>query len=108
MNDLAQKTEYYQLPLAQDLNKKSTQRKLREMTTNCTEELFEALAELKSWRVDEYKERPEVDREAYIHELMDAQNYLFSMMILAGLTEDEFMRVYEENHEKNMQRLHRK
>ena len=49
MMALTEKCGYYELPLQQDLSKPSVQRKIREMSHNCNEEIFEALAELKRY-----------------------------------------------------------
>lgn len=108
MTALGEKTNFYDFPLEQDLTLPHIQRKIRLLAHNCNEEMFEALGELKGWRVDNYKGSYTLNKQAFIEELVDAQNYLMSILILSGVNEEQFLEVSASKHEKIMNRLTRK
>lgn len=107
MLGFAKKTNYFSDDLTLDLNNPEHQRIMREYVTNMTEELFEALRELKGWRHDQYKKDISVDREAFVGELMDAFNFFLSMFVLADVDATEFFNVYQQIHHKIQGRLYR-
>ena len=54
------------------------------------EEMFEALQHLKNWKPHRQTEMPEINREEFLEEIVDAFNYFLSLIILIGVDVDEF------------------
>ena len=73
-----------------DLSTKNAQITCRETALKGVEEMFEALGHLKNWKPHRQTEMPEIDREEFLEEIVDAFNYFFSLMILIGVDVDEF------------------
>ena len=73
-----------------DISKKSSQVLLRETALKGVEEMFEALGHLKNWKPHRETEVPEINREEFLEEIVDAFNYFFSLIILMGVDVDEF------------------
>ena len=77
-----------------DISDKSSQNILRETALKGVEEMFEALQHLKNWKPHRETEMPEIDREEFLEEIVDAFNYFFSLMILMGVNVDEFYNAF--------------
>jgi len=73
-----------------DISKKTSQVQLRETALKGVEEMFEALGHLKNWKPHRETEIPEINREEFLEEIVDAYNYFFSLMILIGVDVEEF------------------
>jgi len=73
-----------------DLSTKTAQLTCRETALKGVEEMFEALGHLKNWKPHRQTEMPEIDREEFLEEIVDAFNYFFSLMILIGVDVEEF------------------
>jgi len=73
-----------------DISKKTSQVQLRETALKGVEEMFEALGHLKNWKPHRETEIPEIDREEFLEEIVDAYNYFFTLMILIGVDVNEF------------------
>ena len=73
-----------------DISKKDSQVVLRETALKGVEEMFEALGHLKNWKPHRDKELPEIDRDAFLEEIVDSFNYFFSLAILCGITAEDF------------------
>lgn len=73
-----------------DISKKSSQVLLRETALKGVEEMFEALGHLKNWKPHRETDVPEIDREEFLEEIVDAFNYFFSLIILMGVDVNEF------------------
>lgn len=84
----------YQESWPLDITKKSSQKVLRETALKGVEEMFEALGHLKNWKSHRVHEIPEVDKEEFLEEIIDAFNYFYSLMILSGFNEDDFYRAF--------------
>lgn len=84
---------YGQWPV--DLGDKKSQQQIREITLKGVEEMFEALGELKNWKSHRLTENREVDRDAFLEEIVDAFNYFIAVMILTGVDADEFFEAYK-------------
>jgi len=61
-----------------DLSKKSSQQQIREVTLRGVEEIFEALQLLKNTKDHRMTDIPEIDRDEFLEEFVDAQNYFIS------------------------------
>tara|TARA_Y100000310_G_scaffold106210_1_gene104714 strand:- start:12 stop:395 length:384 start_codon:yes stop_codon:yes gene_type:complete len=73
-----------------DLTTKKAQVTCRETALKGVEEMFEALGHLKNWKSHRQTEMPDIDREEFLEEIVDAFNYFFSLMILIGVDVEEF------------------
>ena len=88
-----------------DVSKKRSQKALRETALKGVEEMFEALQHLKNWKTHKRKGDSTFDREEFLEEMVDAFNYFFAMLILLGVTPDEFFDAYLDKNKKIHQRL---
>ena len=73
-----------------DLSTKKAQITCRETALKGVEEMFEALQHLKNWKPHRKTEMPEIDREEFLEEIVDAFNYFLSLIILIGVDVEEF------------------
>ena len=73
-----------------DLSTKKAQITCRETALKGVEEMFEALQHLKNWKPHRKTEMPEINREEFLEEIVDAFNYFLSLIILIGVDVDEF------------------
>lgn len=77
-----------------DIGDKKSQQMLREITLKGVEEMFEALGELKNWKSHRVTEDRNVNRDAFLEEIVDAFNYFFAVLILSGVDSDELFNAY--------------
>ena len=77
-----------------DLSSKQAQITCRETALKGVEEMFEALGHLKNWKPHRQTEMPEIDREEFLEEIVDAFNYFLSLIILIGVDVDEFYNAF--------------
>ena len=61
-----------------DLSTKKAQITCRETALKGVEEMFEALQHLKNWKPHRKTEMPEINREEFLEEIVDAFNYFLS------------------------------
>ena len=80
----------YPEKLPVDLLEKEGQRLCRDLALNGVDEMFEALQHLKNWKSHRETEVPDINREEFLEEIVDAFNYFFSLMILSGVDVEEF------------------
>ena len=73
-----------------DLSEKQSQMTCRETALKGVEEMFEALGHLKNWKPHRETSVPEIDKDEFLEEIVDAFNYFFSLIILMGVDVDEF------------------
>jgi len=73
-----------------DLSSKQAQITCRETALKGVEEMFEALGHLKNWKPHRQTDMPEINREEFLEEIVDAFNYFFSLIILIGVDVEEF------------------
>jgi hypothetical protein len=88
-----------------NISDKSSQTILRETALKGVEEMFEALQHLKNWKTHRETDMPEIDREEFLEEIVDAFNYFFSLMILIGVDVDEFYNAFNAKDEIIRRRL---
>ena len=77
-----------------DLSSKQAQITCRETALKGVEEMFEALQHLKNWKPHRKTEMPEIDREEFLEEIVDAFNYFLSLIILIGVDVEEFHKAF--------------
>ena len=88
----AKPNEYPKWPV--DISKKRSQQHLRDMALRGVEEMFEALQHLKNWKPHRESDVPEFDRSEFLEEVVDAFNYFMSVLVLTGVTSEEFYGSY--------------
>lgn len=88
-----------------DVTKKESQILLRDVTLKGVEEMFEALQELKNAKSHRQTDVPQLDREAFLEEIVDAMKYFFTTLRLVGVTPDDLHSAYVKKHEKICKRL---
>ena len=88
-----------------NISEKSSQTILRETALKGVEEMFEALQHLKNWKSHRETDMPEIDREEFLEEIVDAFNYFFSLMILIGVDVNEFYNAFNAKDEIIRRRL---
>ena len=88
-----------------DLTNKQDQRFCRDITLRSVEEMFEALAHLKNWKKHRKTENKEFDRSEFLEEIIDSVHYTLELLILCGVTSDEFFQAYCKKNRVNLDRL---
>ena len=73
-----------------DLSEKQSQVTCRETALKGVEEMFEALGHLKNWKPHRETSIPDINKEEFLEEIVDAFNYFFSLIILMGVDVNEF------------------
>jgi hypothetical protein len=94
MKAMKSKNRGYQVEWPIDIGEKKSQQLLRDLTLKGVEELFESLSELKNWKSHKLTENPEVDRGSFLEEIIDSFNYFFAVLVLVGVTPEEFFEAY--------------
>ena len=73
---------------------KESQQILRDTALKGIEEMFEALQHLKNWKPHRVTNIEEFDDREFLEEIVDAFNYFFSLIILAGYDADDLYKAY--------------
>jgi hypothetical protein len=92
MKLLQEKRNWPEFPT--DISSKKGQKFLKDITHHVMDELFEAGQHLKNSKSHRATEVPEVDREAYKEELVDALHLFLELVIVSGITIDELFQAY--------------
>lgn len=103
MRLLQRKRDWPEFPA--DLTSKKGQQFLKDIRTHLMEELFEAGQHLKNAKAHRATELPEVDREAYKEELVDALHLYLELVIASGISLDELYQAYMRKGEVNVARI---
>lgn len=103
MRLLQQKRGFPDFPT--DITSKKGQQFLKDIRNHLMEELFEAGQHLKNSKSHRITELPEVDREAYKEELVDALHLYFELVIASGVSLDELFKAYMGKGETNTLRI---
>ena len=74
-----------------DLTTKFGQRACRDAALKAAEEIFESIQHFKNWKPHRKTDVPHFNRDEWLEEVVDAFAYLWEMLILAGVTPDEFL-----------------
>ena len=82
-----------------NISEKTSQAVIRETALKGVEEMFEALGHLKNWKPHRETDIPEINREEFLEEIVDAFNYFFSLMILIGVNVEEFYEAFNKKDE---------
>lgn len=84
---------YPEWPL--NISSKQSQQVLRDTALKGIEEMFEALQHLKNWKPHRSTEVAEFNHEEFLEEVVDAFNYFVSVLVLVGVSEEEFFDAYK-------------
>jgi hypothetical protein len=103
MNLLKEKRGFPEFPV--DISSKSGQKFLKGITYECMGELFEANQELKNSKTHRATEITDLDKEAYLEELIDSLHFFFEIVIASGITLDEMYDAYMRKGVKNFNRI---
>lgn len=88
-----------------DLTTKQSQQLCRDLALKGVEEMFEALGHLKNWKSHRKTDMPNVNREEFLEEIVDAFNYFYSLMIIIGVDVEEFKSAFDKKHDIIIDRL---
>ena len=88
-----------------DISNKTNQALLRETALKGVEEMFEALGHLKNWKPHRETDMPEINREEFLEEIVDAFNYFYSLIILMGVDVEEFYEAFNKKDDIIKERL---
>lgn len=88
-----------------DITSKKGQQFLQGITYHMMTELFEAGLHLKNSKSHRVTELPEVDREAYKEELVDALHLYLELVIASGISREELFDAYMKKGQVNFDRI---
>ena len=94
---------YPDFPL--DMSKKESQQICRDLALKGVEEMFEALQHLKNWKPHRQTDIPEVDKDEFLEEIIDAFNYFFAVLIVTGFNEEDLFDAFLVKHNIIKERL---
>lgn len=77
-----------------DVTTKSGQRTLRDVGLKAIEELHEALRHFKNWKPHRHTDIPDFDRAKFLEEMADSLAFQLELLILLGVSADEFIDAY--------------
>lgn len=94
MKDLAAKRPAVLQSWPVDISRKESQQVVRDTVLKGVEEMFESLAHIRGWKPHRLTEINEFDRESFLEEYVDAFNYFLSVLVMLGVTPEEFFEAY--------------
>ena len=103
MELLVEKRGFPRFPM--DIATKASQKFIKGIVHDCQDELFEAIRELKNGKGHRATEIKDFDRDKYLEEVVDAQHFLLEVLILSGITKEEFLDAYLRKGEVNTGRI---
>ena len=103
MKLLQQERNFPEFPT--DLSSKKGQKFLDDIRHHCQDELHEAAQHLKNSKSHRATEIPEIDREAFLEELVDALHLYFELVIASGISLEELVEAYLQKGRVNVDRI---
>lgn len=103
MHLLQEKRGFPQFPM--DLTSKNAQKEIKKCSFDAMGELFEAVQHLKNSKDHRATDVPDLDRDAYVEELIDCLHYFIEIAILSGVTSEELFSAYIKKGETNVTRI---
>lgn len=88
-----------------DIQTKNGQKFLKGITYECMGELFEANQELKNSKQHRATEVVDLNKDAYLEELIDSLHFFFEIVIASGISIDEMYEAYMKKGIKNIHRI---
>lgn len=105
MDLLVEKRGFPAFPL--NLDEKDGQRFIKNILHDLSDEVCEARQELKNSKRHRATEVSGFDRDAYLGELVDTQKLLLEVLLLSGITIEEFKEAYFAKSEINVERINK-
>lgn len=102
MRLLQEKRKFPDFPV--DLTTKEGQKFVKTISYECADELHEARQHLKN-KDHRATVISEIDREAYLEELADFFHYAYEILLMSGISAEEFYEMYMKKGEINRQRI---
>lgn len=103
MELLKEKRDFVDFPV--DMYSKEGQQACRDAGLSGVEEWFEALKHLKNWKKHRATEVKDLDKGAFIEEMSDAMHYFLEVLILAGVSPDDFFQIFMNKGDTNIKRI---
>lgn len=103
MRLLQEKRNFPKFPA--DISSKNGQKFLNDIRHHLQDELHEAAQHLKNAKSHRATEIPEVDRDAFLEELVDALHLYFELIIASGIGLDELVEAYLKKGATNFDRI---
>jgi predicted house-cleaning noncanonical NTP pyrophosphatase (MazG superfamily) len=103
MKLLQEKRNFPKFPV--DIETKQGQKLLDDITFHIMKELFESNQHLKNSKSHRITEVPEIDRDAYIEELVDVLHLYLEICIAAGVSRNELFDAYMKKGTINTSRI---
>lgn len=94
MADLAAKRPAVLQKWPVEISKKESQQIVRDTVLKGVEEIFESLSHIRGWKPHRLTEINEFDKDAFLEEYVDAFNYFLSVLVILGVSEEEFFAAY--------------
>lgn len=88
-----------------DITTKDGQKLIKDVTHDCMHELFESIHALKNSKNHRKTEVKEFDRENFIEELVDTMKFFLEILILAGISKEEFIDSFDQKTNVNIERI---
>lgn len=99
MKDLAAKRPAVLQEWPVDISKKESQQIVRDTVLKGVEEIFESLSHIRGWKPHRITEITEFDRDSFLEEYVDAFNYFLSVLVMLGVSPEEFFEAYKKKDE---------
>jgi hypothetical protein len=103
MRLLQKERKFPQFPV--DIKSKTGQQQLKQIRNHLFEELFEAGQHLKNDKNHRITNIPNVNKQEYIEELVDAAHLYFELLIMSGISINEFYDAYMKKGDINVNRI---
>lgn len=103
MKLLQKHRNFPQFPI--DPTKKTDQKLLKDVGRDCMDEIFEALYLLKNSKNHRKTEIREFDLNHFIEELVDANKFLIEMLVLLGVSKEEYYEHFMKKTDVNKERI---
>lgn len=88
-----------------DLTSKVSQKEIKKIAFEAMGELFEAVQELRNSKDHRATIISELDKDAYIEEIVDCIHYVFEIVILSGISSDCLFKAFIDKGKKNIERI---
>lgn len=103
MSLLQQHRNFPQFPV--DISSKSGQKIIKDVIHEAQHEAFEAIQHLKNTKSHRLTEIPDVAIDDFIEEIVDAQKYLLEALLLAGVSYEKWIAIFNSKTNKNIDRI---
>ena len=103
MRLLVEKRGFPKFPL--NLDEKSGQRFIKSILHDMMCEVSEVIRELKNSKKHRAAEVTQFDRAAYLEEICDVQKFVLEVLLLSGITPEEFKEAYFKKSDINIKRI---